>query len=168
MHSTGLAGRRSTSARRSFYTDCRRHLADDGVVVVNMFLSDALLGDKVRTLTASFAHVQGVTTGGWGGCIFFATNGEDLSKTEILERAVCLQEQQAFSFSLLEHARRLKSGTILEALGTSVEATKVLSDDEPPAASMLYDVRLKNAGRNDPCPCGSGKKFKKCHGTTTN
>ena len=20
-------------------------------------------------------------------------------------------------------------------------------------------------GRNDPCPCGSGKKFKKCHGT---
>jgi preprotein translocase subunit SecA len=23
---------------------------------------------------------------------------------------------------------------------------------------------LKEAGRNDPCPCGSGKKYKKCHG----
>jgi preprotein translocase subunit SecA len=23
-------------------------------------------------------------------------------------------------------------------------------------------------GRNDPCPCGSGKKYKKCHGTTVN
>lgn len=23
--------------------------------------------------------------------------------------------------------------------------------------------RLKAAGRNDPCPCGSGKKYKKCH-----
>ena len=22
----------------------------------------------------------------------------------------------------------------------------------------------KEAGRNDPCPCGSGKKYKKCHG----
>ncbi|MGH7690039.1 MAG: SEC-C metal-binding domain-containing protein, partial [Gemmatimonadaceae bacterium] len=22
-------------------------------------------------------------------------------------------------------------------------------------------------GRNDPCWCGSGKKFKKCHGATT-
>ncbi|MFO7783144.1 MAG: SEC-C domain-containing protein [Desulfatiglandales bacterium] len=22
---------------------------------------------------------------------------------------------------------------------------------------------MKNVGRNDPCPCGSGKKFKKCH-----
>jgi preprotein translocase subunit SecA len=21
-------------------------------------------------------------------------------------------------------------------------------------------------GRNDPCPCGSGKKYKHCHGTT--
>jgi SEC-C motif domain protein len=30
------------------------------------------------------------------------------------------------------------------------------------------DVRAGRAaaspGRNDPCPCGSGKKFKKCHG----
>ncbi|MFO1434953.1 MAG: SEC-C metal-binding domain-containing protein [Gammaproteobacteria bacterium] len=30
-----------------------------------------------------------------------------------------------------------------------------------PARNPLRDV-----GRNDPCPCGSGKKFKKCHGTT--
>ncbi|HEY4479975.1 MAG TPA: preprotein translocase subunit SecA [Candidatus Paceibacterota bacterium] len=26
------------------------------------------------------------------------------------------------------------------------------------------DPKYKNVGRNDPCPCGSGKKFKKCHG----
>ena len=25
-------------------------------------------------------------------------------------------------------------------------------------------VKGVQAGRNDPCPCGSGKKFKKCHG----
>ena len=25
-------------------------------------------------------------------------------------------------------------------------------------------VREKVVGRNDPCPCGSGKKFKQCHG----
>jgi uncharacterized protein YecA (UPF0149 family) len=23
---------------------------------------------------------------------------------------------------------------------------------------------VAKVGRNDPCPCGSGKKFKKCHG----
>jgi preprotein translocase subunit SecA len=26
--------------------------------------------------------------------------------------------------------------------------------------------RWSNVGRNDPCPCGSGKKFKKCHGAS--
>ena len=42
----------------------------------------------------------------------------------------------------------------------------------PPANVMLqmarYDAELErafaSAGRNDPCPCGSGKKFKRCHG----
>jgi preprotein translocase subunit SecA len=23
---------------------------------------------------------------------------------------------------------------------------------------------IDKVGRNDPCPCGSGKKYKKCHG----
>jgi preprotein translocase subunit SecA len=27
-------------------------------------------------------------------------------------------------------------------------------------------IDFTNVGRNDPCPCGSGKKFKKCHGAT--
>jgi SEC-C motif len=28
----------------------------------------------------------------------------------------------------------------------------------------LPDGAYRNVGRNDPCPCGSGKKFKRCHG----
>ena len=31
-------------------------------------------------------------------------------------------------------------------------------------SSRLRDAAGKKVGRNDPCPCGSGKKFKKCHG----
>jgi preprotein translocase subunit SecA len=34
--------------------------------------------------------------------------------------------------------------------GTATEKKQAISD--------------KKAGRNDPCPCGSGKKYKKCHG----
>ncbi|MGO1971493.1 MAG: SEC-C metal-binding domain-containing protein [Propionibacteriaceae bacterium] len=26
------------------------------------------------------------------------------------------------------------------------------------------DDPFATAGRNDPCPCGSGRKFKQCHG----
>jgi preprotein translocase subunit SecA len=34
--------------------------------------------------------------------------------------------------------------------------------DKAPATSI--DPGLPKVGRNDPCPCGSGKKYKKCHG----
>ena len=37
-----------------------------------------------------------------------------------------------------------------------------------PAKPQTYvkdkDDPFANVGRNDPCPCGSGLKFKKCHG----
>jgi preprotein translocase subunit SecA len=31
--------------------------------------------------------------------------------------------------------------------------------------SNLSDSSIKKVGRNDPCPCGSGKKYKRCHGS---
>jgi len=33
-----------------------------------------------------------------------------------------------------------------------------------PAGGTAVQVRAAKVGRNDPCPCGSGKKYKKCHG----
>ena len=29
---------------------------------------------------------------------------------------------------------------------------------------ILVNISHANTRRNDPCPCGSGKKFKHCHG----
>ncbi|MFL5576514.1 MAG: preprotein translocase subunit SecA [Gemmatimonadaceae bacterium] len=34
------------------------------------------------------------------------------------------------------------------------------------AAAAATPADWKNVNRNDPCPCGSGKKFKKCHGAS--
>ena len=36
-----------------------------------------------------------------------------------------------------------------------------LGDDEPAKPAQRNEPKV---GRNDPCPCGSGKKYKKCHG----
>jgi len=36
------------------------------------------------------------------------------------------------------------------------------SANQPSGSSK--DPKYEGVGRNDPCPCGSGKKFKKCHG----
>ena len=35
------------------------------------------------------------------------------------------------------------------------------SSDEPNKPTVNKEIKV---GRNDPCPCGSGKKYKKCHG----
>ncbi len=36
-------------------------------------------------------------------------------------------------------------------------------DEDEEAAPEPYINPLRHVGRNDPCPCGSGKKFKNCH-----
>ena len=41
---------------------------------------------------------------------------------------------------------------------------KLQSAPAAPAGVILQAVAAAQAGRNDPCPCGSGKKFKKCCG----
>jgi preprotein translocase subunit SecA len=47
------------------------------------------------------------------------------------------------------------------------------AEDQAPerAAARAEDAQVETfvretpkVGRNDPCPCGSGKKFKQCHG----
>jgi DUF971 family protein len=40
-----------------------------------------------------------------------------------------------------------------------------LRGDGPPPPHQPYLRDTPKVGRNDPCPCGSGLKFKKCHGT---
>jgi Tfp pilus assembly protein PilF len=39
------------------------------------------------------------------------------------------------------------------------------NEDLRQVIGMINPYLSSKAGRNDPCPCGSGKKFKKCHGS---
>ncbi len=45
---------------------------------------------------------------------------------------------------------------------TSLEDAEWADEDDPGAAGTPYVNPLRDVGRNDPCPCGSGKKYKKC------
>lgn len=38
-------------------------------------------------------------------------------------------------------------------------------DDNEQSQDQTYKRHEKKIGRNDPCPCGSGKKYKSCHGS---
>jgi hypothetical protein len=40
--------------------------------------------------------------------------------------------------------------------------THAMKKAKPIAEAMAADAKRQKIGRNDPCPCGSGKKYKKC------
>jgi preprotein translocase subunit SecA len=45
------------------------------------------------------------------------------------------------------------------------EAAMAGGEDQPAVAPVqTYEREEPKVGRNDPCPCGSGKKYKQCHG----
>ncbi|MBO7625758.1 MAG: SEC-C domain-containing protein [Bacteroidales bacterium] len=63
--------------------------------------------------------------------------------------------QQVRTASMQRQQPRLREGR--EEVNTSTNA--------PQQREVTQPIRVeKKVGRNDPCPCGSGKKYKHCHG----
>ena len=48
--------------------------------------------------------------------------------------------------------------------GRDAEAGELLKEARQLEAKSQQPAKTAEVGRNDPCPCGSGKKYKKCHG----
>ncbi|HNW71771.1 MAG TPA: preprotein translocase subunit SecA [Candidatus Paceibacterota bacterium] len=70
-------------------------------------------------------------------------------------------------FSLIENmstevkVAKEEDGIKTESLVTSHDEPSEFSDNKKSSSAKN---ETKTVGRNDPCPCGSGKKYKKCHG----
>ena len=47
---------------------------------------------------------------------------------------------------------------------STARAARRVAEEEPVAVQQRRVDANEQLGRNDPCWCGSGKKFKKCHG----
>ena len=45
-------------------------------------------------------------------------------------------------------------------------AAPLVKPNQAPSRTPIVKSDLEKVGRNEPCPCGSGKKFKMCHGRT--
>ena len=71
--------------------------------------------------------------------------------------------------------KEINSGLIMDAVKNTTlpedkqNAQSVLEDNQK-TMQMIAEYKMRhtpkvkeyNIGRNDPCPCGSGKKYKKC------
>ncbi len=96
-----------------------------------------------------------------GECMFMVQSGEPLAEVVGLfgkylpfENVEDLQRFIPFVVNVMNHTRlwSLKGYTPNEL---SPKPTAVVADHKP---------TMKKVGRNEPCPCGSGKKYKKCCG----
>jgi preprotein translocase subunit SecA len=50
-------------------------------------------------------------------------------------------------------------------MGASAATDAALSQPSPDAVAKPKVRTAEKVGRNDPCPCGSGKKYKRCCGS---
>ena len=84
----------------------------------------------------------------------------------ILSHVKVRQEEEV---QRLEEERRAAAAALAERAKYQHEEAQSLTgngpqEEEAPAAQPFVRDE-KKVGRNDPCPCGSGKKYKHCHGT---
>lgn len=88
-------------------------------------------------------------------------------KAEQIKRAqmAAMQMRQVMMAQQMERLRAQKAAMDAqkETMENSeqVEAEATVEEEIQPAAPEMTEGKV---GRNDPCPCGSGKKFKNCHG----
>lgn len=53
---------------------------------------------------------------------------------------------------------------LVEELNVGQKTREPVRPNQPMAGSRTAARAVPKVGRNEPCPCGSGKKYKKCHG----
>ncbi|WP_372781183.1 preprotein translocase subunit SecA [Litorivivens sp.] len=88
-------------------------------------------------------------------------------KHEVIRFLAHIQIQRSDEVEALEKERREASARqameFQHAEASALEADQVGDDDGAPGAEPFVRDGRK-VGRNEPCPCGSGKKYKQCHG----
>jgi preprotein translocase subunit SecA len=66
------------------------------------------------------------------------------------------------AFTHMDFAEAAAAPAPADATAQMVNQAMAFGDDTTVATRPADDV--PKVGRNDPCPCGSGKKYKNCHG----
>jgi hypothetical protein len=59
---------------------------------------------------------------------------------------------------------RMFANSLTRLLGSPLPLIHILDERGEPIEIFRPPPRRDPVGRNDPCPCGSGRKYKNCHG----
>ena len=96
---------------------------------------------------------------GWSNCYSFDDRKDYARAEKLLNQALSIVNIRDREY-ILE-----KLAYIYRETGRKMEAKNIREDKNKDAKNETAKGGIKaKVGRNDPCPCGSGKKFKKCCG----
>ena len=96
----------------------------------------------------------------------------DVTRTLMTVRIRSAEEVAQAAEEIEQRAERIANVTYTHPNEDGSLSTDTLQDITDPAMQVAADMgqrasaapSVPRAGRNDPCPCGSGKKYKLCHG----
>jgi len=98
--------------------------------------------------------------------------------TELFKQAILNGNKKIVSLLMKSYLPETRAEEVVEApthFKTGLENIKTSREDylnvstNAPKKQKTETIRVeKKVGRNDPCPCGSGKKYKHCHGKNVN
>jgi uncharacterized protein len=110
--------------------------------------------------TEGFRRAMAITPGSW---LAIAESGDG----EAIEALAGMRSLIAIDGGESDLPEPEQDRLIIEAPDLIAEWVEILSFwrlANDPIAPVSANTSFRNIGRNDPCPCGSGKKYKKCHG----
>ncbi|HEX8010302.1 MAG TPA: preprotein translocase subunit SecA [Casimicrobiaceae bacterium] len=87
----------------------------------------------------------------------------DRIKQDVVKIVLSVQVRSQQDVQAVEEAPAV-SNVRYQHAGYEEALAAVANDPPPPAAPPPFTRVGQKVGRNDPCPCGSGKKYKHCHG----
>ena len=86
-------------------------------------------------------------------------------KFEVVKFLARVQFQQSEDMdAIVRKRRKSEAGAKMNFQKTSANAMEESMAEPEEASHTPFVRREKKVGRNEPCPCGSGKKYKVCHG----
>ena len=86
----------------------------------------------------------------------------DVTKQLSMVRPLTDEERKAMVAKFLDEQKKLQVAPKIENTKTTKSNSKLLLGAKTPPEQM--PTGWQSTGRNEICPCGSGKKFKHCHG----
>ena len=88
----------------------------------------------------------------------------DNVKLEVIRTLSTVELRRQEEVEALEQQRREAAEREMNLQHQNIEDSAQAAAPEGADESMTFQRQDRKVGRNEPCPCGSGKKYKQCHG----